>query len=706
MSPVSTIFTTVCSRIARQPQPGRRLRRTALSATAAAAVACVIAVAPASAAMTAHHCDFDGDGRDDQALGVPGESIAGVADMGAVSVIYGTAGGLAAGGDQLWHQGVTNVEGAPEPGDILGTALACGDFDDDGFGDLAMGGPGEDITGDANAGVVNVLYGTGGGLSAAGDQAWSQDSTSIDGTADSGDRFGSALATGDFDDDGFDDLAIGAPAEDSLAGSINVIYGSARGLTAAGDERLHQDTSGIGSAVAENGDRFGEALAAGDFDRDGTDDLAIGMPGEDVGSVGQAGAVMVLRGSASGLSTVGDKVWTQDTASVQGVAEARDRFGSALAAADFDRDRRDDLAIGVPSEEVAGRAFAGAVNVLYGAGAGLTATGDQLWSQDTAGITGDLEAFDRFGFSLTSGDFDDDGRADLAVGAPWDSIAGVVDTGAVNVLYGAASGLSAAGDDLWHQGVAGIAGDLEAHDQLGSSLAAGDFNGSGRDDLTIGVPGDSFAQTQDVGMANVLYGSGSGLRAAGDQLWHQDQPGIEGQAEPFDRLGGSLRSDGTYRIGFADGTQVRVSGDHLSHPPRERVDLNAVIEGSPIVAAASGRIEFIVDTNAEPTNRNNYVWISHPNGEWTKYSHFVTGSVTALGHSVGESVQAGTRLGIEGEVGRASGVHLHFEVAVPHDLANPITPGGFIIGENRDPVTCGIPGQTFLSGATYEAAAC
>src|SRR5690606_8314692 len=120
-------------------------------------------------------------------------------------------------------------------------------------------------------------------LDADGDQLWSQDSPGIDGIAEPGDGFGRSLTTGDFDDDGYADLAIGVPS-DNGEGAVNIIYGSADGLDAAGDQRWTQDSAGV-LGIAERFDSFGSSLAAGDLDGDGRDDLAIGVPGEDLDSI-------------------------------------------------------------------------------------------------------------------------------------------------------------------------------------------------------------------------------------------------------------------------------------------------------------------------------------------------------------------------------------------------------------------------------------
>ena len=111
------------------------------------------------------------------------------------------------------------------------------DFNGDSIPDLAIAAPDEDLGTTDAAGVVHVLYGaTGAGLSAIGSQLWSQDSPGIAGTAEELDRFGAALASGDYNGDGRADLAIGAPGENSFSGVVHVLYGSANGLTATGSQ--------------------------------------------------------------------------------------------------------------------------------------------------------------------------------------------------------------------------------------------------------------------------------------------------------------------------------------------------------------------------------------------------------------------------------------------------------------------------------------
>jgi hypothetical protein len=420
--------------------------------------------------------DFDGDGYVDLAVGVPGEDVGTVTDAGAVHVLYGAGDGLTAADNRLWHQDSADIEGVAENYDYFGQALAAGDFDGDGYKDLAVGVPAENIGTLSNVGGVNIIYGSASGLTATDNQLWHQAFPDIDDTAEVGDQFGYSLAAADFDGDGRDDLAVGVVYEDvgnvANAGAVNVIYGSADGLTAAGDWWFHQDTPDILDAVLIN-EMFGWALAAGDFDGNGYADLAIGVPGEDCGSTSSAGAVHVVFGSSAGLTAAGNQFWHQDIFGVQDTAEAWDRLGRALAVGDFDGDGYDDLVIGVPYEDVGSTVDAGAVNVMYGADGGLTITGNWWFHQDTPGfLDTPAEEYDYFGQALAAGDFDGDGFTDLAIGAPYEDVGITVDAGAVNVVFGSTDGLTAAGNQYWHQDSTDVLNTAEDGDRFGQALAA------------------------------------------------------------------------------------------------------------------------------------------------------------------------------------------------------------------------------------------
>ena len=253
---------------------------------------------------------------------------------------------------------------------------------------------------------------------------------------------------------------------------------------------------------------------AGDFNGDGFDDIAVGIPGEDVGGALDAGAVQVFKGSALGVTP--GKFWSENTTDVRDSAEYSDVFGTATASSDFNGDGFDDLAVGVPGESCPS-SYCGAVHVFYGHSNGLQATDpdDQRWTQDSPGLGGSASGGDRFGDDVATCDFDGDTFADLAIGVPADSDNGGAASGAVNVLYGTASGLSANRTQLWTRDDPNVRGTADAYDYFGSSVTCADFNGDGFADLAIGVPFSDPSGEADAGTVSVIFGSPSGLQASG-----------------------------------------------------------------------------------------------------------------------------------------------------------------------------------------------
>jgi hypothetical protein len=458
------------------------------------------------------------------------------------------------------------VEWPPGASALPGTNL---DFNGDGFSDLAVGAPLEDVGDMADAGIVHVVYGSVSGLQGdlPDDQVWAQGSAGLGDAAEGGDRFGAALAAGDFNADGFADLAVGAPFEDmgtvADAGAVYVLYGSSGGLQAAGpdDQSWTQGGDGTGGDP-EIGDRFGAALAAGDYNADGFADLAVSAPYEDLGSDADAGVVQVLYGSTSGLQAAGpdDQSWTQDSPSVRDNTEPADRFGFSLSAGDHDGDGSDDLAVGVPFENEGRLADAGAVQVLYGSGSGLQATApdDQRWFQGREDLEDSSETRDQFGYAVAAGDVNGDGFGELVMGEPWEDVSDprVSNAGAVNVVFGSVDGLQADAppDELWHQDVAGVIGLAESPDKLGFSVALGDMDGDGFADLAAGVPTeDGGPESLPIsGAINFLYGSADGITTAAD--WHLDQDGVDvaDMAEEGDQFGTAVTFGDFNGDGFED----------------------------------------------------------------------------------------------------------------------------------------------------------
>jgi Ca2+-binding RTX toxin-like protein len=449
--------------------------------------------------------DFNGDGKDDLVVGV-NENLGVLADAGAVQVVYGSNRGLTAAGNQLWHKDTQGVKGEARAQDYFGSKLAVGDFNGDGYADLVASTRGSDF---GNPNTVSVLHGSAQGLTADNNQIWRQGQNGLKGeevVKDAsigvafGDRFGSALATGDFNGDGKDDLAIGDPLEminnKGEAGAVNVLYGSDTGLTANNSQFWHQDVKGMQSLTQQTSTWFGYSLAAADFNGDGKDDLAVGIPLAIVGGREEAGAVGVLYGSKYGLTAAGNQVFTQNSPGMDNTtAELGDMFGSVLAAGDFNGDGYADLAIGVPEESIGIARSAGAVDILYGSAAGLTTANTQTWHQNLVEVEGYATEDANFGHSLTVGDFNNDGYADLAIGLEKNFGVG----GAVAILFGSAQGLTS---ELTLNAQIGTANSDFIY---GTDRAAILYGGAGSDviyggagdDILIGGEGDDILVGED-----------------------------------------------------------------------------------------------------------------------------------------------------------------------------------------------------------------
>jgi len=490
--------------------------------------------------------DFNGDGVADLAIGISSQTVGGAAGAGAVQILYGTAphGGVKTGlttiHDRLLDRGQLGIRGShPQDGDNFGAALAVGDFNRDGTADLVIGAPGQSVGGADGAGAVYILFGRHHGLRRSGAHQITENSRIIVGAATAGDHFGAALAAGDFNHDRFMDLAIGVPDKTvrghDNAGAVDVIYGSLFGLASGRSTTWTQGR--LRAGTIGDGDLFGSSLAARDFNGDGFRDLAVGAPSQTVSGHANAGAAGVIYGQAGGLAAARNQFWTADSNGIDGAATAGGQFGFSLAAGDFSGDRKSDLAIGAPGEDVAVAGGspvtgAGAAHVLLGSRTRLTASHSQLWTENNLGLTGAAAATgDRFGQSLAAGHINADRLADLAIGAPGAAVSGATGAGLVDVLYAALAGnsqqagLATAGAQSWNQHVLNSSGDdATSGESFGSALAIGNFNGDRSGDLAVEAPGESFNNSEP-GSANVIFGSsnGTGLSAGGTSIAEQFQ---------------------------------------------------------------------------------------------------------------------------------------------------------------------------------------
>ncbi|MFE1444647.1 hypothetical protein [Streptomyces sp. NPDC058739] len=364
--------------------------------------------------------DLDRDGYADLIVGAPGEDAGSLQSRGAVSVVWGGARGL--GGASLVALPAGYGEGRTYC--RFGLSLATGDMNGDGAPELSVGsgcdavsytGPFtrrgaaadryiENRVGDVPAVVMGDVNGDG-----RAERFWLAGAVSDDhrgtvwldlrGTKPRGEYIdnwplklpyadGYSGRIGDINGDGYGDLVTGIPSDPALGGDarkggeIQVLYGSAHGITPTQKPAvIHQDTPGV-PGTAQGGDGFGYALSVGDVDGDRYADVAVGVPFKNIGTRTWAGAAVLLRGSARGLTTAGARFYSQNTSGVPDTAETYDFFGTAVHLADLTADRRAETVIGVPGENTDG-----ALWTARGASTGPAPAGSVHISGKSAGIT-------------------------------------------------------------------------------------------------------------------------------------------------------------------------------------------------------------------------------------------------------------------------------------------------------------------------------
>ncbi|WP_405992057.1 VCBS repeat-containing protein [Streptomyces sp. NBC_00986] len=425
-----------------------------------------------------------------------------------------------------------------------------GDFNGDGYRDAVLPAPGANVAGKEGAGAVVILYGASSGLSASHRKTITQNTAGVPGTAETGDGFGSATATADLNRDGYADLVVSTPYEDTArgtdAGLVTVLWGGKSGLTTATDLPAPSDylkrfgidlaalSIGAGSRtqVAVAGSE-GTLVFKGPFSRTGT----FGSTAPDQNTASPASValgdfdgdtVLDLALTTEGLSDLsGGEVYVDPATTVM---QPKRGNGLIAASGDVNGDGYADLVVGDPWEpEVAGvdGALGGRVLLYYGTAKGIAAsTAPVQLTQDTTGVPGASEKGDEFGGALTVADLNRDGLADIVVGAPFESLAGKSRAGNVTVIPGRRTGALGGGSYSFSQDTAGVPGASETDDFFGTTVSVGDVNKDGKPELFVSAAGEN----NSTGAVWVFPGGTSHPTATGTKLFTGPTVGLTQQS--------------------------------------------------------------------------------------------------------------------------------------------------------------------------------
>jgi hypothetical protein len=367
----------------------------------------------------------------------------------------------------------------PTPGAQFGASLSNGDYNGDGVDDLAVGAPFASLDEKEWNGAVYIIFGQSKFENDIIDLSQTSQNIVFKG-ATSGDQLGTALTSGDYNNDGIDDLAIGAYSaysNDIHPGKVYVFLGKSTWADQSIDMAI--DTPDFEYIGEGDNDNFGLSLFTIDINDDSIDDLFIGAPFKDTPLFEDSGAVYAYLGSDEGLSPLFDYLIYANS--------EFERFGSAITGGDINAGPENDIAIGAyfakkDDLEQTGKVY------IYSDFEDFDSNNNY-----SASIEGS-ESYEWFGFSLDINDVNGDGKDDIAVGSfPFN---GIRSNSKISIFYG---------DKVFSPDV-DIAIEKPLNESiLGADVLLKDLNLDNNAEIIMGAPGIGHYTSSDEGDVYILY---------------------------------------------------------------------------------------------------------------------------------------------------------------------------------------------------------